>query len=73
MCVCIGNANEYVNVRIIKNADYRDVLTATGLQSEVATEILVHYASVYKRIVGVCKCCAYSQETPECRRTTQFD
>ena len=68
----LGAPMSTVNVRIINNADYRDVLTATGL-SEVVEEILVHYGSDYKRIVGVCKCCACSQETPECRRTTQFD
>jgi hypothetical protein len=68
----LGAPMSTVNVRIIKNADYRDVLTATGL-SEVVEEILVHYGSDYKRIVGVCKCCACSQETPECRRTTLFD
>ena len=57
-------------MRITKDVvDERHVLTETGL-SEVATEILVHDKSDYERIVGVCKCCACLQETPECRRTT---
>ena len=45
-----------VNVRITKDAvDKRHALTETGL-STMATEILVHFGSDYKRILGMCKC-----------------
>ena len=49
----LGAPTSTVNVRITKDtADKRHVLIETGL-SEVATEILVHYGSEYKRILGV--------------------
>ena len=59
-----------VNVRTIKKVQRQLTVTHAPYVITENPEILVHYGPDYRRIVGVCRCCACRKARPECRKAS---
>ena len=57
-----------VNVRTVKSVGWERPLSQYSRYDLVMPEILVDYGPDFRKIVGVCRCCACRKATPRCER-----
>ena len=57
-----------VNVRTVKSVHWERPLSPDSRYVEEMPEILVDYGPDFRKIVGVCRCCACRKATPRCER-----
>ena len=57
-----------VNVRTIKSVNWERPLSPDSRLWLDMPEILVDYGPDFRKIVGVCRCCACRKATPRCER-----